>query len=213
MKYTLTIILLLFCTLIFAQQINKDRKLVQFSGIITDVDSSNVVPYVTLTNLSNNGQKYAANYKGFFSITAHTGDSILYTAVGYKDYMFVIPRAVNESKFTTMIKMKSDIVNLPVVRVYPWATVEEFTRAFMAMKVADDDYSIAAKNLSRQSLTGMIQTLPRDGGEISSTNFRFNHDRALNKNMVQTNPLLNPFAWGKLMQNIFKGDQSRSADN
>ncbi|WP_316790131.1 hypothetical protein [Pedobacter frigoris] len=213
MKYTLTIILLLFFSSLFAQQVNREKKLIQFSGIITDVDSGNVVPYVTVTNLNNNDQKYAANYKGFFSFTAHAGDSILYTAVGYRDYVFVIPSAINESKFTTMIKMKSEIVNLPMVRVYPWATVEEFTRAFMAMKVADDDYSIAAKNLSRQSLTGMIQALPRDAGEISGTNFRFNHDKALNKNMVQTNPLLNPFAWGKLMQNIFKGDQSRSAEN
>jgi len=32
----------------------------------------------------------------------------------------------------------------------------------------------------------------------------------INKNMVQTNPLLNPFAWGKLMQQIFDGDKQRS---
>jgi hypothetical protein len=32
----------------------------------------------------------------------------------------------------------------------------------------------------------------------------------INKNMVQTNPLLNPFAWGKLMQQIFDGDKSRT---
>jgi len=213
MKYTLTIILLLFFSSVFAQRITKDKNLIQFSGIITDVDSNNVVPYVTVTNLSNGDQKYAANYKGFFSFTAYSGDSILYTAVGYKDQIFVIPSGITETKVTTMVKMESEIVNLPVVRVYPWATVEDFTRAFMSMKVADDDYAIAAKNLSRQNLQGMIQTLPRDGGEISSTNFRFNHDRALNKNMVQTNPLLNPFAWGKLMQTIFKGDESRNAEN
>lgn len=213
MKATLTTILLLFFSSVFAQQITQEKHLIQFSGIITDVDSNNVVPYVTVTNLSKNDQKYAANYKGFFSFTARAGDSILYTAVGYKDYTFVLPTNLTETKFTAMIQMKSEIVNLPMVRVYPWATVEEFTRVFMSMKIADDDYSIAAKNLSRQNLHGMIQTLPRDGGEISSTNFRFNHDRALNKNMVQTNPLLNPFAWGKLMQTIFKGDQSRNTEN
>jgi len=30
--------------------------------------------------------------------------------------------------------------------------------------------------------------------------------------MRQTNPLLNPFAWGRLMQQIFNGDKSREAD-
>jgi hypothetical protein len=212
MKYPLTIILLLFFSSVFAQQTTTEKKLIQFSGIITDVDSNTVVPYVTATNLSNNKQHYA-NYKGFFSFIAHPGDTILYTAVGYKEYRFAIPAVINDNKYTAMVKMKADIINLPTVRVYPWATIEEFTRDFMTMKVADDDYAIAAKNLSQESLTGMMLSLPRDGGEIQSINYRLNHDKALNKNMVQTNPLLNPFAWGKLMQTIFKGDKSRSAEN
>ncbi|MFA4867405.1 MAG: hypothetical protein WC623_04360 [Pedobacter sp.] len=212
MKYALTIILFLFVSSVFAQNTG-DKPLIQFTGIITDVDSNTVVPYVTVTNLTNKEQRYAANYKGYFSFIAHPGDTILYTAIGYKDLLLAIPSQINDSKYTAMIKMKAEIVNLPTVRVYPWATVEEFTRDFMSMKIADDDYVIAARNLSPSSLSGLIMTLPRDGGEIQSINNRLNHDRALNKNMVQTNPLLNPFAWGKLMQSIFKGDKARSESN
>ena len=108
--------------------------------------------------------------------------------------------------------MKSEIVYLPAVRVYPWATVEEFTKDFLSMKFADDDTEIARKNLSTRSLSGLIKTLPRDAGEISSANYRINYDRQLNKNMVQTTPLLNPFAWGKLMEQIFSGDKSRQTN-
>ena len=187
--------------------------MIQFTGIITDVDSNTVVPYVTVTNLTNKEQRYAANYKGYFSFIAHPGDTILYTAIGYKDLLLPIPLEITDSKYTAMIKMKAEIVNLPTVRVYPWATVEDFTRDFMSMKIADDDYVIAARNLSAESLSGLMQTLPRDGGEIQSINNRLSHDRALNKNMVQTNPLLNPFAWGKLIQSIFKGDKIRSESN
>lgn len=212
MKYVLTIILFLFVSAAFAQD-RKEKPLIQFTGIITDVDSNTVVPYVTVTNLTNKEQRYAANYKGYFSFIAHPGDTILYTAIGYRDLLLPIPSQINDSKYTAMIKMKAEIVNLPTVRVYPWATVEEFTRDFMSMKIADDDYVIAARNLSPESLSGLIMTLPRDGGEIQSINYRLNHDRALNKNMVQTNPLLNPFAWGKLMQSIFKGDKMRSEGN
>ncbi|MNJ97153.1 hypothetical protein D3C87_148950 [compost metagenome] len=203
----------LFVSSVFAQQITKEKQLIQFAGIITDVDSNTVVPYVTVTNLTNKEQRYAANYKGYFSFIAHPGDTILYSAVGYKDLLLAIPSQINDSKYTAMIKMKAEIVNLPTVRVYPWATVEDFTRDFMSMKIADDDYVIAARNLSSESLGGLMMTLPRDGGEIQSINNRLNHDRALNKNMVQTNPLLNPFAWGKLMQSIFKGDKVRSESN
>ena len=212
MKYLLTVILFLLVSSVFAQH-TTEKPLIQFTGIINDVDSNTAVSYVTVTNLTNKGQRYAANYKGYFSFIAHPGDTILYTAIGYRDLLLPIPSQINDSKYTAMIKMKAEIVNLPTVRVYPWATVEEFTRDFMSMKIADDDYVIAARNLSPESLSGLIMTLPRDGGEIQSINYRLNHDRALNKNMVQTNPLLNPFAWGKLMQSIFKGDKMRSEGN
>ena len=213
MKYPLTIILLLFFSSVFAQQVTREKKLIQFSGIITDVDSNSVVPYVTVTNLSNKDQRYAANYKGFFSFIAHPGDTILYTAVGYRDLLMPIPTDIADTKYTALIKLKSEIVNLPTVRVYPWATVEDFTRDFMTMKIADDDYLIAQKNLSRESISALMMTLPRDGGEIQSTNFRLNHWNSLNKNMVQSNPLLNPFAWGKLLESISKGDKSRGSSN
>jgi hypothetical protein len=213
MKYILSLVLCLITFGVFAQQNAAEKKLIQLSGIITDVDSNRVVPYVTITNISNNNQKYAANYKGYYSFIAHPGDVLQYTAVGFTKLEITIPTNITQDKFTQMVKMKSEIIYLSTVHVSPWATVEEFTKDFLAMKVADDDYEIARKNLSRQSINGMVQSLSHDAGEISGVNWRLNHDRALNKNMVQTNPLLNPFAWGKLMQQILNGDKSRQEDN
>ena len=198
---------------LFAQQTPAGKKVIQFSGIITDTDSSYVVPYVTITNKSNKSQRYGANYKGFFSFVAHPGDTLVYNAVGYFDRTIVIPSTVKDHKYTRMVKMESEIVYLPAVRVYPWATVEEFTKDFLALKIADDDMEIARKNLSGRSINGMIRDLPRDAGEISGTNFRINQERELNRNLIQGNPVLNPFAWGKLMQQIFNGDKSRQSDN
>ena len=213
MKYIFSLILCLISYGLFAQQNSAGKKLIRFSGIITDVDSNQVVPYVTITNITNNNQKYSANYKGYFSFIAHPGDILQYTAVGFTKLEITIPENLEEDKFTQMVKMKSEIIYLSTVHVSPWATVEEFTKDFLAMKIADDDYEIARKNLSRTSINGMVQTLSRDAGEISGINWRLNHDRALNKNMVQTNPLLNPFAWGKLMQQIMNGDKSRQENN
>jgi hypothetical protein len=209
MKYSLTVILLFFAATVFAQTEIRSNKLVQFSGIITDVDSNVVVPYVTITNLSFKDQKYNANYQGYFSFVAHAGDTVLFSAVGFTSKTFVLPSEIADRKFTAMVKLKSEIVYLQTVRVNPWATVEEFTKEFLSMKVADDDVAIAKKNLSPKSIRGMSQTLPMDAQEIGNMNYRYNFDRMMNVNMRQTNPLLNPFAWGKLMQTIFKGDQLR----
>jgi len=212
MKYSLTIILLLFVATAFAQSDTKSNKLVQFSGIITDADSNIVVPYVTITNLSVKEQKYAANYQGYYSFIAHPGDTVVFSAVGFTSKTLILPSEISEHKYTAMVKLKSEVVYLQAVRVNPWATVEEFNKDFLSMKVADDDMAIAKRNVSPKSLRGMIATLPRDGQEISNGNYRYNFDRMMNVNMRQTNPLLNPFAWGRLMQTIFSGDKLRSED-
>ena len=210
MKYSLTILLLLFVTAVFAQSENRSGKLVQFSGIVTDTDSNAVVPYVTITNLSNKEQRYAANYQGFYSFIVNPGDTVVFSAVGFTSKTFVLPKEIAEHKYTAMIKLKTEIVYLRAVRVNPWATVEEFTKEFLTMKIADDDMAIAKKNLSRSTINGLMLTLPRDGQEISNSNYRYNFDRMVNSNMRQTNPFLNPLAWAKLIQMISTGDKSRS---
>ena len=185
--------------------------MVQFSGIILNRDSNTVVPYVTITNLSGQDQYHSANYKGYFSFVAHEGDTLAFTAVGYRREALVIPRNLADNKYTVLMKLQQESINLPMVRVYPWASTDEFKKEFMTMKFADDDLEIARKNVSRESLASMIATLPRDGGEMQSYNFQNNHNRLVNKNINQrlANPLLNPFAWGALIQQIMQGDKSR----
>lgn len=185
-------------------------QLVQFSGIVSDADSNIVVPYVTISNVSK-GQKHAANYQGFFSFVVNPGDTLRFSAVGFTSKTVVLPKIIADNKYTAMIQLKSEVVYLQTVRVNPWATIEEFNKDFLSLKVADDDMAIAKKNLSSQSINGMKLTLPRDAGEVSNANYRYNFDRMMNVNMRQTNPLLNPFAWGKLMQEIFDGDKARDS--
>ncbi len=79
------------------------------------------------------------------------------------------------------------------------------------MKYADDDLEIAKKNVSRTSIMALAGSLPRDGQEIQSMNYRNSHLSMMNKNTNQraNNPLLNPFAWAQFMQQILKGDKDR----
>ena len=209
MRYCLILIGLLFSLSGYAQA--PDKNLVQFSGVIINVDSNTVVPYVTITNKSVRNQVFAANYKGYFSFVAHEGDTLQFSAVGYKREGIVIPTGLPEKKYTIMVKMKQEVINLPTVRVFPWASMDDFKREFLTMKFADDDLAIASKNVSRESLAAMAADLPRDGQEMHNLNFQNNHMRLTNKNMNQrmSNPLLSPFAWGALIQQIMQGDKSR----
>ncbi|MDB5012588.1 MAG: hypothetical protein JWQ25_790 [Daejeonella sp.] len=193
----------------FAQK--PERKLVQFSGVIMNNDSNTIVPYVTVTNISSRNQIFSANYKGYFSFVAHESDTVTFTAIGFRKEAVVIPKNVPDNRYTIIVKMKQEIINLPVVQVYPWASLDEFKREFMAIKFADDDLEIAKKNISRDKLIALSATLPRDGREMQGYNFQNNHYNLVNKNINQrfANPLLNPFAWAAFMQQITQGDKSR----
>lgn len=201
-------LLLLICTIEgFAQ--NNDKNVLQFSGVIYDADSNSVVPYVNI-KIKNTNKSFSANYKGYFSFVCHDGDSLVFSSVGYKKVTIVIPNNLNEKKFTAIIKLKSDNIMLPMVRVFPWANTDEFKKDFLTMKFADDDLEIARKNLSGESLRGLVANLPRDGGENNALNFKNNHNALINKTGVQINPLLNPLAWGALINQITEGSKNRN---
>jgi len=204
----------IFCLIGFTACLQaQDRNLVQFSGIIYNADTNVVVPYVTIINKTAS-QTFSANYQGYFSFVAHEGDTIIFSAVGYSREALVIPSGLAEKKYTVIMKMRTDVVSLPAVRVYPWASIDEFNQEFMTMKVADDDLEIAKKNVGRESILAMTRSLPRDGKEIQSLNFQNNHIEMSNRAINQrgANPLFNPFAWGALIQQIMQGDKSRSSD-
>jgi hypothetical protein len=120
----------------------------------------------------------------------------------------VIPANLPAKSYTLQVSLKPQIINLPVFRVFPWATTEEFRKDFLSMKIADDDLEIAKKNLSRSSIQALERTLPRDGLEMNG--FQDFHNNVVNSHSI-TNPLLNPFSWGSLIKQISEGDKSKAA--
>ena len=205
MKKLIGLVFLFVAVIAYAQK--PERPLVQFTGIVHNADSTNViVPYVSITNVSYKNLVNLSNYEGYFSFVAHEQDTILFSCVGYAPITVVIPANVVSKSYTIQVLLKPQIINLPVFHVFPWATTEEFRKDFLSMKIADDDLEIARKNLSRSSILALEQSLPRDGDEMF--NFQGFHNDILNSHSI-TNPLLNPFNWGSLIKEISDGDKSR----
>ena len=208
-KWLLILLLNLFTGLAaFAQR--ADRPLVQFTGITHNADSvRQIVPYVTITNITNNNVVYIANYKGYFSFVTHEQDTLRFTAVGFAAQDVVIPANTNKS-YTVKIFMKPQVITLPAFHMFPWATTDEFKRDFLTMKLADDDLENARKNLSKGLTSVSYSSLPRDANEIQSAIGQDMHNRILNSHSLIPNPLLNPIAWGSLIKSITDGDKSRN---
>ncbi|MCO5936730.1 carboxypeptidase-like regulatory domain-containing protein [Mucilaginibacter sp. RB4R14] len=204
MKKLIGILFLLVSISAFSQQ--KENPLVQFTGVVYNADSTGlVVPYVTVTNTSSHNTVNITNYKGYFSFVVHEQDSLQFTAIGFAPVTVVIPQNIKSKSYTVQVTIRQQMINLPMVRVFPWATTDEFRKDFVNAKIADDDLEIARKNISRTSIVAMANTLPRDAQEIQSANAQYMHQDIVNQHS-RVNPLLNPLAWGSLIKSITDGD-------
>ncbi|WP_345230361.1 hypothetical protein [Olivibacter ginsenosidimutans] len=201
------------CTIVYGQEQLPNKKLVQFSGVIHNADSAIAVPYATLTNVSYQNQIFNANHQGFFSFVAHEGDTIRLSAIGYFPQQLVVPKT-NEHKVTVNLSLKAQVIDLPVVTVFPWASIEEFNYAFMNLKIAADDYLIAQRNLSPESLMAMAKYVPRNAAEIQNTNASNRHIGLSNKvvNQRNSNALFSPLAWASFIDQITQGNKSRGKE-
>jgi hypothetical protein len=209
-KYLAGILLLFIAAGAYAQQ--QEKPLVQFTGMVYNADSTSVaVPYVTITNTTNHNQVYLSNYKGYFSFVVHEQDTLLFTSIGFAAIKVVIPANLPARSYTTKVKIKPQAVNLPTFHVFPWATTDEFRKDFLALKLADDDLEIARKNIERSLNKGAYNNLPRDGQEIYTAWAQNENNAIMNQHSLTPNPLLNPIAWGTLINQISAGDKSRAA--
>jgi len=211
MKHLLFTVLLVAASLGFSQA--QEKPLIQFSGVTLNKDTNAVVPFVNIYNKSNGNRNFQpSSYKGYFSVVVHEGDTIVFRSIGYGNEAIVIPSGLLDKKYTVWVRMRPQSINLPMVTILPWLSIDDFNKDFLSMKIADDDEAIARKNVSQASIMAMSKTLYRDAGEQQSLNFANNHFAIGNRNMNSkgANPLLNPFAWGALVKQILEGDKKRS---
>ncbi len=199
----------LFCLLLTSLS-GQEKKIVQFSGLISSVGGELPVPFVTVTNKSYNDQAHAADNEGYFSFVAHVGDTIVFSSVGFEPTSLVIPTTTVD-KYTAKVSMKSMVIELPAATPFPWASIEEFNRAFLALDVSNDDASRIRRSLSPEALAALSQIVPRSAEEIQTYNSMQRHINMTNKNINQrfANPLFSPIAWGSFINSIVKGDYSR----
>jgi hypothetical protein len=183
------------------QQHNQEyyKDLVQFSGAVVTGDSLHPVPFTHIID-HNTHFGTISDYYGYFSFVARKGDSITFSAVGFKKALFIIPDTIQNSRYTMFQVMANDTIYLNETVIYPWPTKEQFKEAFLNLDIPDDDLEIARQNLERYELYVRAEAMPMDG----SMNYRNYIDQTVDKLYYagQTQPisLLNPFAWAQFIK-------------
>lgn len=183
------------------QQHNQDyyKDIVQFSGAVVTGDSLHPVAFTHIID-HNTGFGTISDYYGYFSFVARKGDTISFSAIGFKKGLFIIPDTIRNNRYAMFQVMATDTIYLNATVIYPWPTKEQFKEAFLNLDIPDDDLEIARKNLDRYELYVRAEAMPMDG----SMNYRNYIDQTVSRLYYagQTQPinLLNPFAWAQFIK-------------
>ncbi len=156
------------------------------------------------------GRGTLADESGFFALPVFPGDSIIFSYLGYQKQFHVIPRRVSEDSYSAIIMLKEDVKTLAEVKVYPYSTEDEFKKAFISLKLPDEqDREALAKSTNKEYLLQMMAITPM--GAAGNYNYFMNQqmygrEGYANKNAMTSMSLFNPFAWASFINGVRKGD-------
>ncbi|MBK9421449.1 MAG: carboxypeptidase-like regulatory domain-containing protein [Flavobacteriales bacterium] len=193
------LILLLLSSLFALGQNPKDRRLVQFSGVVVTGDSLDPVPFTSiLTRGSYRGT--ISDVYGYYSFVAQAGDTLEFAAVGFKRGNYVIPDTLSDSKYSMIHVLYPDTMLLRPVDVYPWPSREQFRDAFLALNLSDNEYQRVLKHLNSAEAIQRMENLPPDPGLAAHYQTALDNTRIYNQGMAPTINLFNPIAWAQFVQ-------------
>ena len=99
------------------QERAQEDELVQFSGIVRDLQHR-PLPHVNIIILTER-RGTTSDRRGMFSFVVRSSDTILFSHMGHKGTIHVIPDSLGGQQYPADIFMVSDTFQLAEVRVYP----------------------------------------------------------------------------------------------
>jgi hypothetical protein len=203
LKILALLLLIVLLTKTNAQE--KDPDLVQFSGLVVTGDSLKPVPFTNIL-IENRRRGTSTDYHGFFSFVAHKGDTILFSAMGFKNGRYVIPDTITTKRYSMVQMMTTDTLMLTETVIYPWPSREQFREAFINTRPPDDDLVFAQRNLEFLEMRNRARAMPMDGGQNYRHFMQQQTDRLYYYGQSPPISLFNPFAWAKFFEAWKRGD-------
>ena len=177
------------------------KKVIQFTGVVFDSDSTNVLPG-THVYLPQSGRGTTTNPYGFFSIPVVEGDSIVFSSVGFQRIYYIIPKHEEESSLRIVVYLQDDITFLEEVEIRPYPSESIFKEALISMELPDNEYKSVYQWLQSQYYREAYRNLPAS----PNANFQYytssRQQAYINRYSPPTNQFLNPFAWSQFINSL-----------
>ncbi len=185
-------------------QLTPAKKIVQVSGLVVSGESSFGVPGVYFL-IPKAGRGTVTNEVGYFSIPTLAGDSALIRGVGFKPQSYIVPNDGRDG-VSVIIYLQADTTLLPTVEVEPFPTEQEFKQAILNLKLPNGDFDKLRRNLDENTLERMRFEMPMTARMNFNQAMNANIGALQNRNMPPPLQLTNPFAWGRFIESVKRGD-------
>jgi hypothetical protein len=183
-------------------------RLIQLSGVVVAEEDLTQIPYATVYDRTIR-RGVISDYYGFFSKVVLPGDTLIFSAYGYKTSTYVVPDSLKDDRYSIIHMMHKDTLNLPEVTVYPWPSKEDFARYFVNMQPYEDAIRRAQRELSGESLAFVAARLEGDASLASGYAMDQRNTKIYTNGQLPVNNLLNPYSWAKLIDDWKAGKLSR----
>lgn len=177
----------------------RDKSLIQFSGVVVSADSLQPIPFTNVI-IRNARRGTITDFYGFFSFVAMKGDTLDFQYVGFKTNSFIIPDSLIEQHYSIIQVLVRDTINLKEAVVYPWPTKDEFKRAFIELKLSDDDLKRAQRNFELAAMKEIQAQVIYDGGLNYQMAVQQRQTQLYSQGQFRSISLLNPLAWAAFIQ-------------
>ena len=215
MKIHYKILLIAFISIFLNKSLYSQKPLkadlIQFSGVVITADSLNPVPFTHIA-IVNQKKETLTDYYGFFSFVAKRKDTVVFSSMGYKNISFVIPDSLKTDRYSLIQLMTADTLMLGESVIYQWPTVEQFKKAFISMKIPDDDLERAKKNLALAEMKERAKQYPNDASMDYKNYINNISNKLYYAGEYPPINLLNPIAWAKFIEAWKNGDFKKSDD-
>ncbi len=181
-----------------------DEELIQFSGVIRNLEhrplaSVNIV-------ILNRARGTTADRRGLFSFVVQPSDTILFSYLGYKPTIHIIPDSLGTDQYPSDIFMVSDTFQLSEVKIFPWKTYQEFKKEFIAMEMPTDNEERAMRNIA------LIKTQIKMNDHVASPNSNFRevmkqeYNQLYDQGQYPYYSVFDPMRWAEFFKALKKGD-------
>lgn len=188
----------------------------QLTGVVLDKATNEPIPFAVL-QVNYSRRRAICNQNGFFSIPVIATDTLHFYSLAYFRNSMAVGRVLEESGGDTTEQylyfthyMIQDEISTPEIEIRPYRTREEIRVAMAAMPLDENSpAAAAARNVSPEMLTYLVENLPVDGFERQAAATQQYYLQYQYQNRVATVGLIDPIAIYRLVNYFSEKNRSR----